>query len=260
MMGAEAPRGAWALVPVKRFDRGKSRLGEALSALEREGLARAMFDRVVGEVLRGLVEEGDLAGVLVITDGEEVAARARDHGAYAMISEGVRPGRQLGAIVDEGLAELGKCSVRTASPTDDCARRTKKARGAPYEEGAPHAKAGLVIMGDLPSLEAEDVRSLAAMLESHDVVLAPDAAGTGTNALAVRLPAPMPTRFCGGESLADHVEDARRLGLRVAICERPGFGFDVDKPGDYERLRARHPLGEGVPTMHALDFKGERAG
>lgn len=218
-MSGVAPRGAWALVPVKRFDRGKSRLGDALSAQEREGLARAMFDRVVGEVLAGLVATGDLAGVLVITDGEEVAERARGLGVSAMIAEGVRPGRKLGAIVDEGLAEL-------------------RARGA---------TAGLVIMGDLPSLEADDVRALAELLGAHDVGIAPDAAGTGTNALAVHLPAPMPTRFCGGESLADHLEDARRRGLRVAICERPGFGFDVDQPGDYERLRA-------------LDFKGERSG
>lgn len=211
MNGGAAPRGAWALVPVKRFDRGKSRLGDALEPGAREELSRAMFDRVVGEVLAKVVARGDLAGVLVVTDGDEVAARARAHGAEAMISEGVRPGRKLGAIVDEGLADLER-------------------RGA---------KAALVIMGDLPSLEPEDVLALAALLATHDLALAPDSAGTGTNALAVHLPAPMPTRFCGGESLADHLEDARKLGLRVALCERAGFGFDVDQPGDYERLRGR---------------------
>jgi 2-phospho-L-lactate guanylyltransferase len=201
---------AWALVPVKRFDQGKSRLGELLDGEARAGVARAMFDRVVGRVLVGLARRGEIEGVLVVTDGPEVADRARAAGADAMISPGVGPGRKLGAIVDEGLATLA-------------------ARGA---------DAGLVIMGDLPELGPDDVRDLARLLDDHDLVFAPDAAGTGTNALALRLPPPMPTRFCGGESLADHLADARALRLRVAMCERAGFRFDVDQPGDYERIRS----------------------
>ena len=82
------------------------------------------------------------------------------------------------------------------------------------------------------------MRALAALLDGHDVVLAPDAAGTGTNALALRVPAPMPTCFRGGESLADHVAAARARGLAFALCERAGLGFDVDQPEDYLRLRA----------------------
>jgi 2-phospho-L-lactate guanylyltransferase len=199
----------WALVPVKRFDQGKSRLGEVLDDAARVEVARAMFDRVVGRVLGDLSAAGDLAGVLVITDGEEVAARARSMGAEASLSPGVSPGRPLGVVVDEGLAALA-------------------ARGA---------AAALVIMADLPALDASDVRALAGLLAGHDLVLAPDAAGTGTNALAMRLPPPMPTRFCGGESLADHLADARARSLRVAMCERPGFSFDVDQPSDYVRLR-----------------------
>lgn len=207
----EVPAAPWALVPVKRFDQGKSRLGEVLDAGARAALARSMFDRVVGEVLGGLAAAGDLGGVLVVTDGAEVAERARRRGAEALVSPGVGPGRALGAIVDEGLAALA-------------------ARGA---------AAALVIMGDLPSLGADDVRALAALLAGHDLVVAPDAAGTGTNALALRLPAPMPTRFRGGESLADHLTDAAARRLRVATCERAGLRFDVDQPEDYARIHSR---------------------
>ena len=39
----------WALVPVKRFDQGKSRLGEVLDDAARAEVARAMFDRVLQE-------------------------------------------------------------------------------------------------------------------------------------------------------------------------------------------------------------------
>lgn len=199
----------WALVPVKRFDQGKSRLGETLDPHARGELARAMFDRVVVRVLAGMTAEGELGGALVVTDGEEVRARAQAHGISVLVTPGTGAGRKLGAIVDEGLAWLSERGVTQA----------------------------LVIMGDLPELTNDDVRALAGMLDASDVVLAPDASGRGTNALAMRLPPCMPTRFCGGDSLADHVHDARARGLRVAMCERPGFGFDVDQPEDYARLR-----------------------
>lgn len=215
----------WALVPVKRFDQGKSRLGEVLDAAARADLARTMFDRVVGRALGELVRRGEIGGTLVVTDSAEVEARSRSHGARAALLPGTGPGRALGAIVDEGLGELA----------------------------AGGAGAALVIMGDLPRLEADDVRALAALLEGHDVALAPDAAGTGTNALAMRLPAPMPTRFRGGESLGDHLDEARARGLRVALCERPGFQLDVDLPEDYERIRRSSTLNEPArgPTMRA---------
>lgn len=198
----------WALVPAKRFDQGKSRLGEVLDAAARADLARTLFDRVM-TALVPLVRSSEIEGVLVVTDGAEVAERAALHGAEAMVSAGAGPGRALGAIVDEGLARLA--------------------------EGG--ADAAIVIMGDLPALVASDVQALAALLSDHDVALAPDLAKTGTNALAMRLPAPMPTRFCGGESLAAHLAEARERGLRASLCERPGFLFDVDRPEDYALFR-----------------------
>jgi 2-phospho-L-lactate guanylyltransferase len=197
----------WALVPVKRFDQGKSRLGDVLDPAARAEVARAMFDRVM-EVLGALVRGAELSGVLVVTDGAEVAERASTHGAERMLSAGTGPGRSLGAIVDEGLVEL-------------------VARGA---------DAAIVIMGDLPLLGGPDVQALLALLDDSDVALAPDEPRSGTNALAMRLPAPMPTRFCGGESLAAHLAEARERGLRAALCERPGFLFDVDRPEDVTLL------------------------
>lgn len=200
----------WALVPVKGFDHGKSRLGEVLDGQARAGVARALFDRVVGRVLCDMARAGELGGVLVVTDSEEVVARTRELAAEAMVSPGVGPHRPLGAIVDEGLAALASRGVQAA----------------------------LVIMGDLPALTPEDVRALAVLLDDHDVALAPDAAGTGTNALAIRLPARMPTRFCGGESLAAHVAEARARTLHTAMCTRAGLALDVDEAEDYARLRA----------------------
>lgn len=198
------------MVPVKGFERGKSRLGELLDGEARAELARAMFDHVVGEVLVGLARRGEIAGALVVTDGDDVAARAMERGAEVLRARPVGPGRKLGAVVDEALAAVER-------------------RGG---------SAALVIMGDLPALAADDVRALLRALPGCDVVLAPDAAGTGTNALGMRLPAPMETCFCGGESLRDHEERARERGLLVVRCDRPGLSLDVDQPSDYARVRA----------------------
>lgn len=205
--GRDRPK-PWALVPVKRFDQGKSRLGAVLDAGARADLARRMFDQVMA-VLGALAWDGELAGVLVVTDGADVEERARALAAEVLLSAGAGPGRPLGAIVDEGVARLDE-------------------RGA---------EAVIVIMGDLPALDRDEVRALVSLLADCDVVLAPDRAGTGTNALAMRLPAPMPTRFRGGDSLADHLTEARGRDLRVALCDRPGLRFDLDEPADYARLR-----------------------
>src|SRR5579871_6872770 len=69
----------WALVPAKSFARAKSRLSPILDAQARRDLARSMLEHV----LSVLAECPEIAGVMVVTDGDEVAdlARARGGGA-----------------------------------------------------------------------------------------------------------------------------------------------------------------------------------
>ena len=72
--------GVWALVPVKSFARAKSRLAGVLGPAEREALARSMFEHV----LRVLASSGEVGGVTVVTDGDDVATLARSLGAAVM--------------------------------------------------------------------------------------------------------------------------------------------------------------------------------
>lgn len=213
MSAAPPPLAAapWAVVPVKRFALGKSRLGAVLDEAGRAALARRMFDRVVGEAIGALLATFELAGCLVLTDDPEVSARARHHGAELLALPPVAPGRPLSALVDEALAHLHRQRA---------------------------AAAALVVMGDLPHLGAPDLRALCAALDDQqiDLVLAPDERHAGTNALAVRLPAPLPTRFKGGDSLGDHLDEAAARSLRVALCQRPGLAFDLDTAADFARL------------------------
>lgn len=200
-------RGTWALVPARSFRSGKSRLaGDPRVGGERAQLARALFERVAG-VLAGAPS---IAGVLVATDGTEVATAAAGHGADVLFDppRGHAP-PTLAAIIDRGLAQLA-------------------ARGA---------GAAIVVMADLPAFEPADVERMRDALTTADLVLAPDRELLGTNALAVRLPAPIATRFGHRDSFPRHLTASG--ALRLAVVHSPGLAFDLDQPADLDELERR---------------------
>jgi 2-phospho-L-lactate guanylyltransferase len=197
----------WALVPVKGFERGKSRLAPALSDTARAAFARRLFEHVLGVLATSEV----LAGVLVATDSAEVAEAARAHGAAVLMD--VASTQTLAGVVDAGLAALS-------------------ARGA---GGA------LVLMADLPHLQPSDVRQVVAELAAHDVVLVRAGDGRHTNALALAPPNCLQTAFGQADSFAAHLAWARAAGLRLAVVDNPRIAFDVDGPDDHARLRALSP-------------------
>ncbi len=152
-----------------------------------------------------LAASAAVGGVMVVTDGDDVAALAEALGAVAVRDAAIPP---LGAIVDAALAEL----------------RARRAAGA------------LVLMADLPLLTADDVRALARKMADHDVVAAPDLHGEGTNALGLTPPDRLRTSFGTRDSLRRHLRDAERAGLRVDVHRSDGLAFDVDEPADIARL------------------------
>jgi 2-phospho-L-lactate guanylyltransferase len=199
---AKGPRGVWALVPAKSFARAKSRLSGLLDERGREGLARSMLEHVLA-VLAACPE---IAGVVVATDGDDVAELARARGAVVVRDAARAP---LGIIVDGALLELSSRS----------------------------AGAALVLMSDLPRLAAGDVRRLVEQMAGDDVVVAPDMRGEGTNALGLTPPDRLKTSFGTRDSFERHLRAAESAGLRVGVHESEGLAFDVDEPADLERLR-----------------------
>lgn len=194
-------RAVWAVVPAKSFRRGKSRLAPVLADEERAELARVLLTHV----LAALRESGAIAGVLVATDGDDVAEIAARAGA-AVLRDGAPA--SLAAVVDGALRDVA-------------------ARGA---------EAALVLMADLPRIDADDVRALVRALDEAEAVIAPDAGGRDTNALAIAPPTAIATCFGSGESFGEHCAAARAGGLRVMVVKRDGVARDVDGPGDLERL------------------------
>lgn len=206
------PARPWAVLPVKRFSEGKSRLTGVLDANERAALARALCRHVLGV----LASCSGLGGTLVVTDGEEVAALGRGQGADVLLVAAA----SLGEAVELGLGELMR-------------------RGA---------GAALVLMADLPLLHAQEIALLLGQLAEADVVLAPDRRGQGTNALALPLPPQLPLAFGAPDSLALHMAEATSRRLRLMVQHSPGLGLDVDEPEDWGELLARDRAWAGCAT------------
>jgi 2-phospho-L-lactate guanylyltransferase len=101
----------------------------------------------------------------------------------------------------------------------------------------------LFIHADLPLLAAADVMALLAAAGEKGVAIAPDLAGTGTNALAIADDRAFTPAF-GPGSFAAH----RAALPGAAIVTTEGLGLDVDEPESLHEIIARHlswlpPLG-----------------
>ena len=193
----------WALIPVKGFDRGKSRLSAVLEPSERAAFSRELFEHVVHVVQ----QSPSIDRIAMVSDSPE----AREHGTRLGLVALTDPetSRGLADVVNAALEELER-------------------RGA---------TSVLICMSDLPELTIEDVESVGRELDEADVVLVPDLPERGTNLIAVRPPSALPSCLGHADSLQRHRDLARDLGLTVSVQLRSGIGFDVDHPGDLARLR-----------------------
>ena len=86
-----------------------------------------------------------------------------------------------------------------------------------------------------PSATVLEVIELLKEYNLGAVVISPDGARSGTNALLTRPPDALPFAF-GPDSFEAHLEAARKRGLDVRVCERSHVAFDLDTAGDLARL------------------------
>jgi len=188
------------LVPVKNSAQAKQRLSSVLSPEERQELAQAMcFD-----VLETLARWQRRPAVTVVTSdpfAQDLAARF----AFNIFVDESNPG------------ETGAIEMATA--------RSR-------EQGADHT---LVIPADIPLIDPLELQRIVDAAPPNGAVLAPDAAGRGTNA-ALRTPADLfPLRF-GNDSFLPHLASARATGLPCVVLKLPGIALDVDRPEDLQEL------------------------
>jgi 2-phospho-L-lactate guanylyltransferase len=201
---------AHVVVPLRGIESGKSRLGQALDAEEREVLVLGLLGRTLD-----VLAAWPAAQRIYLVTGDavtgELARRAQP--ALTLVREPRHGG--LNAAL-------------------------RAARDAAVEAGATCV---LMLPADLPLLE---VAVLDQLLDGADaalaagngrplVVVAPADARGGTNALLLSPPTVIEPSF-GEASLEAHLRAAARADATVQLVIDPHLGFDLDTPDDLERL------------------------
>ncbi|HUY60925.1 MAG TPA: 2-phospho-L-lactate guanylyltransferase [Candidatus Dormibacteraeota bacterium] len=206
------------VIPVKPLQGAKQRLASVLSAADRRVLGLALAAGTV----RCAVATWPPASVVLVGDDPEVGRLAARVGAawLADAGAGQSPAVRLG--FEWALAQ-GAEVVATAA-------------------------------ADLPEVSPDDLGHLLSIARTADASglwLAPDAAGTGTNALVLRPPGADVLRF-GPDSLARHRAAAAALGLPVQLIDRPGLRRDCDRLEDIEALQALPPRSAAHHLLQGL--------
>ena len=191
--------GVSAVVPVKDLQGTKSRLAPILDPGARAGLTLYMMGRVVAAIRSAGVED-----VCVVSPDRIVLGEAQRRGATPLVQES----RGLNPALEEGRLRAVEFGASTL----------------------------LILPADLPLLDEDDVRAVLLAAEGHSMVISPDGAQSGTNALLTRPPDAMPFAF-GPDSFEAHLEAARSRGLAFKVCERSHLAFDLDTAGDLARFK-----------------------
>lgn len=187
------------IVPHRGLEAAKTRLAPSLDPEERVMLASQLLQRVL-KVSREVSSD-----VEVISPSRPLAEIVEAAGARLAV--------QRGMGLNEGLDQ---------------------ARSQALLDGIDTV---IVLHGDLPNLTAIDIETLVGALPADGgpgVAIAPDRAGTGTNALALRPPGVIPFRF-GVGSFAAHAAEVERAGVPCVAVNRGGLAFDLDTPDDLRR-------------------------
>ena len=191
----------WAIVPVKPFNRSKSRLASVLNAEEREELSRKMLV----DTLRTLSQVNDIDGILVVSRDSSALTLARNEGAQT--------------VAESGNPELNDALTRATQAV----MLTWGARGV------------LIVSSDLPLMQPSDIKEMLDMarLPAPTVVLAGDRHSEGTNAMLMRPPGLIPYQY-GPGSYQRHIDEAERIGVSPLIYDSDTMGLDVDVPEDLD--------------------------
>ena len=188
-----------AVVPIKETSDAKRRLAGVLCAARRQELALAMFE----DVLATLTGVRELGSIVVVTVDPAAAAIAARYGARVSTA-GAREGH-TGAVA-AAARELA-------------------------------AEAMLTLPGDIPLVEADDIRQLidvhrhATGRGARAFTIVPAWDERGSNAILCSPAAAVPLRF-GADSFLPHLAAARRCAIEPTVARMPRIALDVDTPDD----------------------------
>lgn len=199
------------IIAVKRLAAAKTRLAPVFSAPTRESVVLGMLV----DTLTAATRVGALHSITVVTPDEGAAAAAVALGARV--------------LADPTLADdPDPLNSAIAAAERDLAGSTPNI---------------VVLQGDLPALQTQELTEAISAARQHQRSFVADRLGTGTAALCA-FETPLDPRF-GADSAARH----RRSGAIELTGAWPGLRCDVDTPAD---LAAARKLGVGPATARAI--------
>jgi 2-phospho-L-lactate/phosphoenolpyruvate guanylyltransferase len=204
-----------ALVPVKSLRDSKTRLAAVFSPEQRHQLTLAMLDDVLDAALAA-----GFWPVTVVSADAGVLTAAVDKGARGLLEPSGTPG--LNGAIEHGLNVLGRHGAESA----------------------------VILLPDVPSVAASDLRTIAGLLRDHQVVIVPSADG-GTNALGLTLPAPIRVAF-GPDSAARHSQGAWLAEVYFAVRLLASMERDVDDPAGVEQFLATSAGGRTAELLQSF--------
>jgi len=191
----------WAIVPVKPFSEGKSRLRSCFQNEELFEINKNCFIRT----LKKLQDNAEIDHVLVISRSQEVLEIAQAMNAEALLES--EP-FSLNNGIKQALLHLG----------DKLCSRV------------------MIIPTDLPRLDGADLKALLTRpLEWQGVVLVPDHLQTGTNAVVLCNTNSFLPQF-GRNSFQKHARQALKIGENLDVLLIENIQHDLDTYTDLEML------------------------
>lgn len=187
------------LVPVKNLRNAKQRLSPALDSSARTELAHAML----ADVLQAIADYGE-DEVSLVTSDPFALDLATQHG-FDIIRD------------DSNLSETDAIAMAT----EVCVSRGLQST--------------LVVPGDIPLIEAEDIRVIYENAPHDGSVLVPSGDKRGSNAVLRRPAALFPLRF-GNDSFMPHLAAAIATNSSCVVLSLPRIGLDIDTPDDLQQL------------------------
>ncbi|OBH60653.1 2-phospho-L-lactate guanylyltransferase [Mycobacterium sp. E2479] len=199
------------IIAVKRLAAAKTRLAPVFSARTRESVVLAMLV----DTLTAVNRVRSLGSITVVTPDDAAAAAASNLGAEVLVDP-----------TPEGHPDPLNNAITTA------------------ERAVASSFANIVVLqGDLPALQSQELNEAIAAARQHRRSFVADRLATGTAALFA-FGSPLDPQF-GSDSSARH----RSSGAIELTGAWPGLRCDVDTPTD---LAAARRLGVGVATARAI--------
>ena len=196
----------WAIIPVKRFSKGKSRLAGILSPRELYLLNVQNFQSTF---LR-LQQTPGIDRILTVSREEKALDWAVRHGGW-ILREGLKSNlnRALTAALE---------FITTLEPGRI-----------------------LITPTDLPLMISEDIEELLSLLQTNSsAVIVPDQAQAGTNLLCLSSPDLITPSF-GNESFQKHCHQVLKKGAGLTVYLNRHIQQDLDTPADLKALSIKIP-------------------